>query len=733
MLVLRDYNKVEYPLLATKVVNSELNGQEDIELTIHQQKNNNLDLKAIDKLWELDYNNITYKIVYVKQQTRGNGFYLNVRATPLFYWEFDKSIIHENHDGSHTANEAFRRVFEGTGYNYVLVDFSPAVSWEGFGKGSTRLEMFKRLIDRYNYEFTINGSTVTMRHLIGNDTNFMYKYKLNASNVSRSTDASAMFTHIKGFGNFEEGEEDYFNNAKLKREFTSPLASILGKWEGAPIVDGRMKQQSTLDEAMQKAVEDSLEITVEGTLHDIRQMGYDIAVPTKGDRVWLLDERIDLEQEIRVYSVKTTYDERDNIIDCEVTFGSQSIRERHKANINTLSKNFADLLTGQLKLPVISLEKIGRDMINAIHAASSEIVFGDFGMQAISKTNPNHVFGLNSEGWYISQDGGKTPRTIATAEGIYADALFAGTLWLTNDMNIESDDGYLNVTGSRFTMRSKNHGAPNLFNRNRLGDGSISDATGNVISNGFKNTGFMAVQPGVRYISKEKGSGAFYDSNYNYISGLESSKLQFTAPSNAYYFRTTLGSYQVDGYELRDLDKLENGQTAVVITPDGIRIHGFDGRETIIDGIMRGQQVANIQRFNNSDIVQDRGRNMYTNTREWTSVYAIWDEYRGRYLNISGVALIAEGSTSNSGYIRIRVRQALVGSTNVLAEMNKFINRDQSDSGTYSWNINIDLQAFYGVVPDYRGVELYVEVKGATNISDTTFFNFRLNRGEYNG
>ena len=160
---------------------------------------------------------------------------------------------------------------------------------------------------------------------------------------------------------------------------------------------------------------------------------------------------------------------------------------------------------------------------------------------------------------------------------------------------------------------------------------------------------------------------------------------------------------------------------------------GFDGREVFFDGIMRGSQIANIQRFNNHKIIEDRGRNMYTNTREWSSAYALWDEYRGRYLNISGVALIAEGSTATSGHIRIRVRQALVGSTNVLAEMSKYINRDQSDSGTYSWNINIDLQAFYGVVPDYRGVELYVEVMGTTNISDTTFFNFRLNRGEFNG
>ena len=455
MLVARDYTNNEYPLLATKVHTSELNGQDDLELKIPQQKNNNLDLLSIDKLWEFDYNNITYKAVNVKQQTRGNSFNLNVRAMPLFYWKFSKSIIHENHDGSHTANSAFRTVFEGTGFNFVLVDFSPSVEIEGFGKGANRLELFKRLLDRYNYEFEIQGRTVYMKHLIGNDTNYMYKYKLNASNVSSTTDATEYFTHIKGFGNFEEGEEDYFNNAKLKREYTHPLADVVGKWEGPPVVDGRVKDVETLQQSMYNAVEKSLEISIEGTLHDIRKMGYNIAVPQKGDRVWLHDERINLEKEIRLHKIVTTYDEKDNIIACDVTFGSQSIRDRYKASINSLSKKFSDLLTGKLKLPVISLEQIGMDMINAIHAASSEIVFGDFGMQAISKTNPNNVFGVNSEGWYISQDGGRTPKTIATAKGIYADALFAGTLWLTNEMNIESADGYLNMTGSTIKVASK--------------------------------------------------------------------------------------------------------------------------------------------------------------------------------------------------------------------------------------------------------------------------------------
>ena len=594
---------------------------------IPQQKNNNLDLLSIDKLWEFDYNNITYKAVNIKRQTRGNSFNLNVRATPLFYWEFSKSIIHENHDGSHTANSAFRTVFDGSGFNFVLVDFSPSVTIEGFGKGANRLELFKRLLDRYNYEFIIQGRTVYMHHRIGNDTNFMYKYKLNASNVSSTTDATEYFTHIKGFGNFDEGEEDYFNNAKLKREYTHPLADVVGKWEGSPIVDGRITQTSTLDEAMAQAVEESLAVTIEGTLHDVRKI-YDIAVPVKGDRVWLRDERINLEQEIRLHKIVTTYDEKDNVIGCDVTFGSQSIGERHKANINSLSKRFADLLTGKLKLPIISLEQIGMDMINAIHAASSEIVFGDFGMKAISKTNPNHVFGVNSEGWYISQDGGATPKTIATAQGIYADALFAGTLWLTNEMNIESADGYLNVTGSRFTMRSKN-----------------------------------------------------------------------------------------------------NTNNAVVITPDGIRIHGFDGRETIIDGIMRGQQVANIQRFNLESMVPYDGRDMRISSEDYHPCYVLWDRYKGRYLDLSGTARLASTGASDWRYVDIEITE--VGSHKVVATLRKQAHKT-TDPEVYSWDLRIDIQSFFNTIVDYRRIFFYVNFR-IVNPYDSNIAFMRLNQGEFYG
>ena len=624
-LFLKDLKGNEYKIVAEKEHAKELNGDDNLKLIIRQQKNSDLDLKRIDALWVINYKRVEYKITHVRQQTKGTHFYIELRATPNFYWDFDKAIIHENHDGHHTANSFFRIVFNNSGYNFVLVDFSPAVDWEGLGKGESRKDLFKRGLDRYNYEFEIDGNTVYLKHLIGNDTNFLYKYKLNASNISKSTDAANYFTHIKGFGNFEEGEEDYSKNAKLKSSYTSPLAEIVGFYEGKPIIDGRITKKSSMDEALEKAVEESLQISIEAKLHDVREMGYENAVPLIGDRVFIEDERLEVNQEIRIYTIHLKENERGEIISCDVTFGSQSIRGRHKASMNSLSKNFEALLTGKLKLPVISLEKIGMDMINNIHAASSEIIFDDDGMKAISKTNPNNIFGVNSEGWYISQDGGRTPKTIATAKGIYADALFAGTLWLTNEMNIESADGYLNVTGSRFVMRSKT-----------------------------------------------------------------------------------------------------NSKNAVEITPNGITIHGFDGRELIVNGVMRGEPIAHIQVFNTSY----DGINTFTDNGEFSSMFVVRDTYRGRYLDISGVTRLVGTYESDKCQLDIRITNVGDGQVELFRQRETITG--SAEPVDYSYNFRLDLQELYGHVPNYRYFQFYVQVR-LVNFQPRHKASFRVNRGRFFG
>src|SRR5699024_1467094 len=145
-------------------------------------------------------------------------------------------------------------------------------------------------------------------------------------------------------------------------------------------------------------------------------------------RVFLIDERIDLEQEIRIQSLKQTFDVNDKLVNCEVTFGSESIRSRYKSNLSSAAKDFTALMKGDIKLPTWSLDEIARGMITKIQSSENELKYGSFGIQAIDMNNSNNVFGLNSQGWYISTDGGRTARTVATAEGIVADAITTGTL-----------------------------------------------------------------------------------------------------------------------------------------------------------------------------------------------------------------------------------------------------------------------------------------------------------------
>ena len=614
-------------------MHSEVNGDEDIKLKIYKQRNSKLDLKSISEMWTVTQDDIEYKITYIKQITNGNGFHLDVRGIPLFYDKFRTSIIHYLYNGSLTAVDYFTRVFDGTGYNFVLVNPSYAEQWEGFGKGQTRMELFKKGLDRYGYEFYIQGKTIYLKHQIGNDTNFEYRYKLNASNVSKAVDASALITHIKGFGNFEEGEEDYLNNAKLKREATSPLADIVGIREPKVVVDGRITRTDTMDARLQKEIDESLYITVEATLHDIRQMGYETAVPLKGDRTFLVDERIGFDAEIRVQSVTTTKDERDRITQCDVVFGSANAGKRYKANLSTLSKNMADLLAGKIQLPFDVLEGMAKDMLLKIQSVDSELLL-DNGIFAVDKANPNNILGLNSAGIYISTDGGATAQTVITADGIVANSITSGQI-LTHLVRVVGTQGLFSI------------------------DGDVAKWT-----SALDTDRYTEIRPSGMHINK----GAF-------------------------------------------------------------SLTGFDGREVIIDGVVKGQQVANIQRFNLESMVPYDGRDMRISSEDYHPCYVLWDRYKGRYLDLSGTARLASTGASDWRYVDIEITE--VGSHKVVATLRKQAHKT-TDPGVYSWDLRIDIQSFFNTIVDYRRIFFYVNFR-IVNPYDSNIAFMRLNQGEFYG
>ena len=96
----------------------------------------------------------------------------------------------------------------------------------------------------------------------------------------------------------------------------------------------------------------------------------------------------------------------------------------------------------------------------------------------------------------------------------------------------------------------------NLFDKSRAGDGSISSVNGSVNADGFKNTGFIALKPNTTYQTTSSGAGALYGINQDFKRGLSSSVTTFTTTSSEYFYRATLGVYQLDTFMIHEGDAL---------------------------------------------------------------------------------------------------------------------------------------------------------------------------------
>ena len=160
-----------------------------------------------------------------------------------------------------------------------------------------------------------------------------------------------------------------------------------------------------------------------------------------------------------------------------------------------------------------------------------------------------------------------------------------------------------------------------------------------------------------------------------------------------------------------------------------LSVTGFDDRQVIIDGIMRGQQVANIQQFNNDENIVFNGRDMEVRKDEYSAAYVMWDRYKGRYLDLIGTVRLDSASANSMRYLEIRITR--VGTGDVIATLRKEAHKT-TDPAVYSWNLRIDLQSYFGTVVDYRRIDFYIEIR-LLNGNNTNLAYFRVNQGEFYG
>lgn len=456
-LYIRDLYGVEHALQGIVKHDIEINGDERIDVDIPYTFYNEEVLYRNDdlKFWVLGFENKEYKIISSETVGYGDKYKIKVVAVlDMLHW-LNNNRIYKRISASLTVTEAMNLVFDNTPFTYVIVDNATSERFEGLGEGASRLDLFKTFIERYGYEFKIVDKVMYLYAKLGNDTNFEYRYRINASNITKSVSAEELYTYIEGYGNYSDDDEgtDVVDKAKIKpgtmenNPYISPLANLVGKLHAPPIRDGRIKNPDVLLDSMKKSVDESIKISFAADIHDMEANGYDYMHAQIGDRVFLVDERYGLNTEIRVVKIEREFDASGKLTDINVTFGEQNDAESYSSTLNTAVTNINDVMTGKKTLPTKSLDIVTRSMVKKIQNTSTELNFDDMGIHAIDKNNANNIVTMNNSGWMLSTDGGRTAKTALTAEGIVADAITTGHL-NANLVTIkgEGSDGHIEIT-----------------------------------------------------------------------------------------------------------------------------------------------------------------------------------------------------------------------------------------------------------------------------------------------
>ncbi|HDA2369328.1 TPA: phage tail protein [Staphylococcus aureus] len=337
-ILLKSLQGVGHAINVSTKVSKKLNEDSSLDLTIIENASTFDAIGAITKMWTIthvegedDFNE--YVIVILDKSTIGEKIRLDIKARQKELDDLNNSRIYQEYNESFTGVEFFNTVFKGTGYKYVLHPKVDASKFEGLGKGDTRLEIFKKGLERYHLEYEYDAKTKTF-HLydeLSKFANYYIKAGVNADNVKIQEDASKCYTFIKGYGDFD-GQQT-FAEAGLQIEFTHPLAQLIGKREAPPLVDGRIRKEDSLKKAMELVIKKSVTASISLDFVALREH-FPEANPKIGDVVRVVDSAIGYNDLVRIVEITTERNAYNNITKQDVVLGDFTRRNRYNKAVH---------------------------------------------------------------------------------------------------------------------------------------------------------------------------------------------------------------------------------------------------------------------------------------------------------------------------------------------------------------------------------------------------------------
>ncbi|HHJ5399121.1 TPA: SGNH/GDSL hydrolase family protein [Staphylococcus aureus] len=375
-ILLKSLQGVGHAINVSTKVSKKLNEDSSLDLTIIEDASTFDAIGAITKMWTIthvegedDFNE--YVIVILDKSTIGEKIRLDIKARQKELDDLNNSRIYQEYNESFTGVEFFNTVFKGTGYKYVLHPKVDASKFEGLGKGDTRLEIFKKGLERYHLEYEYDAKTKTF-HLydeLSKFANYYIKAGVNADNVKIQEDASKCYTFIKGYGDFD-GQQT-FAEAGLQIEFTHPLAQLIGKREAPPLVDGRIKKEDSLKKAMELVIKKSVTASISLDFVALREH-FPEANPKIGDVVRVVDSAIGYNDLVRIVEITTHRDAYNNITKQDVVLGDFTRRNRYNKAVHDAA-NYVKSVKSTKSDPSKELKALNAK-VNASLSINNELV-----------------------------------------------------------------------------------------------------------------------------------------------------------------------------------------------------------------------------------------------------------------------------------------------------------------------------------------------------------------------
>lgn len=331
MITFLDERDVEHGALATIKVTNAVNGECSLTGEI---ESGDYVLTNIERGWRLRFDDEFYVVTYAKPIDDGKGTHVTFDAVHQFFWDFDKSSVHEQlNDGSHTFLTYLDFIFTGSDYTYTIDPLLKVYAFEkqSFGYKS-RLKLFNDIITSSGVEFQVNGKVVRILEKTGTDLSTVVRKNFNMNELGIEKHIGDFVTYQKGFGAWID-ENDH-SKGRLVTEYTSPLASVYGKLEAEPLVDERYTQADNMIAALKANVDNSYSISITLDMEDLTRAGYDYTQPRAGDYIMAINETLDFQEKIRIVSFTSEYDVSGQLVKHEVTCNDIGVVKKLSASYN---------------------------------------------------------------------------------------------------------------------------------------------------------------------------------------------------------------------------------------------------------------------------------------------------------------------------------------------------------------------------------------------------------------